>query len=286
LPSVHDIDLICLVVDATGSVRWANEPARRVLCLDGQHAIDLTSLTHLKDRSRLGALIREAHVMGTPREALVELMPPESGVSRRVHLVLSPGHEVAGKARDAASDIVVQGWDVTDLLHRAHRSPEHRRRDLLTSLTTRSALADRLDHEIAWSVHAGHRLALILAEVDGLSAVDDTYGHRTADQARTILYDRLAGSIRAGDTMARVGADEFAVICSDLNDPADAMGVVDRLRLITTEPISTLTGKVSLTLTVGAALSSVHGHHDGHNGVALILRRADEAMGEARIRNR
>ena len=86
--------------------------------------------------------------------------------------------------------------------------------------------------------------------------------------------------------MTRVGSDEFAAICSDLNDPGDAMGVVDRLRLVVTEPISTRTGTVSLTLTIGAALTSDHDQRDGQDDVAWKLRRADQAMAEARIRNR
>jgi diguanylate cyclase (GGDEF)-like protein len=285
-PSVDDIDLICLVVDATGTVRWANESGRRVLRLDGRHALDLTALAHRNDRSHLGALIREALVMGSPRETLVELVPPEPGVPRQVHLVLSPGHELAGEAHDGAPEIVVQGWDVTDLLHRARRFPAHRRRDQLTGLTSRSALTDRLGREIACSVHTGHGLALIVAEVDGMSAVDDTYGRRAGDQVRATLYGRLAGSLRPGDTLARVGSDEFAVICSDLSDPGDAMRVVDRLRLTANEPISTGTGELTLTLTVGAAFTSDYDHHDGRDGVALLLRRADQAIGEARIGNR
>ena len=78
---------------------------------------------------------------------------------------------------------------------------------------------------------------MLFADLDGFKAVNDTHGHGVGDAVLTVVARRLEAAIRPGDVIARVGGDEFAVLCVDLADHGDALAVADRLIEAVSRPI-------------------------------------------------
>jgi diguanylate cyclase (GGDEF)-like protein/PAS domain S-box-containing protein len=124
----------------------------------------------------------------------------------------------------AVGGVVVNYRDVTvrkgledELRHQAFH-------DALTGLPNRALFADRLEHALSRTRRSQLRLAVLFIDLDDFKTVNDSLGHGEGDRLLMAVGDRLQGALRAGDTIARMGGDEFAVL---VEDPADAGGPVE-----------------------------------------------------------
>jgi diguanylate cyclase (GGDEF)-like protein len=91
--------------------------------------------------------------------------------------------------------------------------------DPLTGLANRTLLADRLGQALARSGRGG-TTAVLVVDLDGFKHVNDTHGHAAGDAVLAAVAARLAAAVRPADTVARVGGDEFVVLCQDLGEAA------------------------------------------------------------------
>jgi diguanylate cyclase (GGDEF)-like protein len=105
------------------------------------------------------------------------------------------------------------------------------RTDRLTGLANRLAFEERLKEEAARWARYGEPLALLLADVDGLKAINDRHGHRAGDLALQAVARALRSGARQTDLPARVGGDEFALLAPSTSRPA-AMSLGERIRLL------------------------------------------------------
>lgn len=274
--ALDDVAMICLGVDAAGVIRWANKAAVELVRQLGARRVGATlmDLLHRDERRDIERLVRDAPASRSPVQAVVRLLESGDHDDRHAHLVLS-SPSPAGPGLGPRTDIVVQAWDVSFLVRRIHELEAHADRDPLTGLANRAAFMNRLRHEIARSVRTGADVAVLFADVDGLKAVNDTYGHEAGDDVLMGLGRRLAESLRPEDTLARMGGDEFAVVCADLLDLDQALTLAERLRAAAAEPIAIRGGHLSVTVSVGVAVGS---SAEGDDVAARLLRRADEAM--------
>lgn len=96
-----------------------------------------------------------------------------------------------------------------------HRRPQSGRELDLTGLPNRALLTDRLLHSLARSRSRGSRVGVMFFDIDHLKVVNDSLGHTFGDDLLRGADERIAGAIRAGDTVARFGGDEFVVVCDD-----------------------------------------------------------------------
>jgi diguanylate cyclase (GGDEF)-like protein/PAS domain S-box-containing protein len=100
--------------------------------------------------------------------------------------------------------------------------------DHLTGLANRRAFVQALDRTIA-AARQGTRFAVLYLDLDHFKDINDTLGHPVGDRVLQAVAERLRASVRAGDTVARFGGDEFAVILADIQELADAAAVSDRI---------------------------------------------------------
>ncbi|MGZ4706484.1 MAG: diguanylate cyclase domain-containing protein [Acidimicrobiales bacterium] len=110
--------------------------------------------------------------------------------------------------------------------------------DTLTGITNRSHFFGELSHveHPDPGDDRGH-CAVLFADLDGFKEINDTFGHGIGDQVLAIIATRLQGAIRPGDVVARVGGDEFAVLCTDLDADGEATVVAERLIEVVSHPI-------------------------------------------------
>lgn len=149
-------------------------------------------------------------------------------------------------------------------------------RDHLTGLATRSVFYDRLEH--ALTLHAGSTrpLSLLLLDVDDFKAVNDTHGHGAGDQLLSHLAERWTGEIRPGNTFARIGGDEFAVLIETGGSLDEVLGAVNRCLA---EPLTVPGTGMRVGASVGIARL---GAGEPTLTAAALLSRADRALYSAK----
>jgi diguanylate cyclase (GGDEF)-like protein len=110
--------------------------------------------------------------------------------------------------------------------------------DVLTGLANRSVFVEALARAIAEANNTQEGFAVIYLDLDHFKEVNDTLGHPVADELLKAVAARLLASISQGDTVARIGGDEFAIIISKVAAPADAAVVAERLSGALSKPFS------------------------------------------------
>ena len=150
--------------------------------------------------------------------------------------------------------------------------------DALTGLPNRSLLMNRLAHALARTGRGTGIVALIFVDLDNFKLINDSLGHETGDDLVVEVGRRLRRVLRAGDTAARFGGDEFIVLCEDLTTEEDAVDVAERILATISVPIS-LRGQPETVVTASAGIALAD-----REGIApeALLRDADLAMYRAK----
>ena len=136
---------------------------------------------------------------------------------------------------------------------------------------------DRLTIALAHGHRSGARAAVLLIDVDRLSAINNTLGHAAGDAVLRATASRLQSRLRATDTLARVGGDEFAVAITNLRQEEDAVRLAQGLMRQFSEPLIALGQELYVSVSVGIAIFP----HDGHSA-SRLFGAADDALREAR----
>jgi diguanylate cyclase (GGDEF)-like protein/PAS domain S-box-containing protein len=144
--------------------------------------------------------------------------------------------------------------------------------DELTRLPNRALFLDRLEIAIANARRKQEALAILFLDLDGMKTINDTFGHATGDRVLCSVAERLGEAVRAGDTVARVGGDEFLILLT-VRSPEDAEAVAGKILLRLSEPIVLDRDELPLTTSIGVAIYP----NDSQDAAALI-RDADAAM--------
>ncbi|MDP9344687.1 MAG: amino acid permease [Actinomycetota bacterium] len=153
---------------------------------------------------------------------------------------------------------------------RAEERTRHRAlHDPLTGLPNRVLCADRLGLSLAQSSRRQTWVGVLFLDLDHFKLVNDSYGHGHGDELLCSLGARLDDAMRAGDTVARFGGDEFVVICDALQGPEEALRIADRITELLAEPFTVSGARHFVGASIGVAVA--HGTH----------RTPDELIGEA-----
>jgi diguanylate cyclase (GGDEF)-like protein/PAS domain S-box-containing protein len=151
--------------------------------------------------------------------------------------------------------------------------------DALTTLPNRTLLADRLRHALYQSQRRGQMLAVVFLDLDGFKRINDQYGHVVGDQLLIGVAKRMRDALREGDTLSRIGGDEFVAVLVDLVDVSACVPLLTRLLAAASEPISA----GDLVLRVSASLGVTFAKSAEDTDADLLLRQADQAMYQAKL---
>ncbi|WP_294767542.1 GGDEF domain-containing protein [uncultured Rhodoferax sp.] len=132
--------------------------------------------------------------------------------------------------------------------------------DNLTGLANRLLLADRFQLTLERSKRKKVPFALLMVDLNGFKAINDTYGHAAGDMVLRAVALRLLSTVRASDTVARIGGDEFVLLIESFEDPDELVHIGRKLIAAVSEPIELPgSGRVSVGASVGFGLFPRHG---------------------------
>jgi diguanylate cyclase (GGDEF)-like protein/PAS domain S-box-containing protein len=153
--------------------------------------------------------------------------------------------------------------------------------DTLTSLPNRFLALDRLKQMLTKSERDKQKIAVFFIDLDDFKKINDSLGHEMGDKVLIKSAKRLNQILRDGDTVGRLGGDEFIILLRGINNDHDALVVAEKLLATFRAPFLIDGRELMLTFSVGIAISPNNG-----NSCSELLRNADIAMYEAKSAGR
>ncbi|MFP5485965.1 MAG: EAL domain-containing protein [Gammaproteobacteria bacterium] len=182
--------------------------------------------------------------------------------------------------RDARGEVqhyVALFTDITELKENERQLEHVAHYDALTGLPNRVLLADRVQQSMLRCQRTGQSLAVAFLDLDGFKAVNDHYGHERGDELLVALAHRLKAALRDGDTLSRIGGDEFVAVLVDLDEAHDCEPVLSRLLHAAADPVQVGDSLLQVSASIGVTLYPTDGAEPD-----LLIRHADQAMYQAK----
>lgn len=164
------------------------------------------------------------------------------------------------------SDISFLKEDIEEKLHLAFYDP-------LTQLPNRNLYLDRVNQAIENARFTKHQMAVFFMDLDKFKQVNDTFGHCAGDELLTLVGKRLGSVIRAGDTIARIGGDEFTAILAAPCEEKFCQGIANRMVEAIEKPFLVDGNTVNVSISIGISIFPDDSHVSDD-----LLKKADQAM--------
>lgn len=174
-------------------------------------------------------------------------------------------------------EVMSVGRDVTDRRAAEEQATYLASHDPLTGLLNRRSVLSRLERLLGTARRRGEQLALMYLDIDDFKLINDAHGHPVGDRVLEEAAERMASAFRSTDLVARVGGDEFVVVCPSVSSDDQLEPIVRRLAATLAEPMLGL-GDLSLSISVGWIVSN------GKEPAEDLMAQADRAMYEAKTK--
>ena len=181
-------------------------------------------------------------------------------------------------ANDAVAGLHMFARDITGERQKLRSLEAQTVSDHLTGLLNRKGFDRRLQETMARADAGSYRTALLLVDLDDFKAVNDTYGHPIGDQLLIAFAERLRACVRAGDAVARIGGDEFAIVLDNVTTPNTVERIAHTVVHAAMRPFDIDGHRLVSTASVGSAM-----HRPGQGtSVSELFMRADMALYDAK----
>ncbi|MGE5095350.1 MAG: putative bifunctional diguanylate cyclase/phosphodiesterase, partial [Betaproteobacteria bacterium] len=223
---------------------------------------------HPEDRDLFSASMRHAVKHGNDFQVDYRVVWPDGSI-----------HWMANRAqvyRDEsgwAQRVVGVVMDITDRKMAEQRVAHMAHHDALTGLPNRVLLRDRIQQAIAHAHRAGTKIAVLFIDLDRFKTINDSLGHQLGDRLLQSVASRILVCVREGDTVARVGGDEFVIVIPGIETSADASTVAAKILEVLGNAFHLHGNDLHVGASVGISLYP----SDGADAETL-MRNADTAM--------
>ena len=260
-----------LILDTTGVVTFAAPAVQRILGVHPDELINakLIRLIHPDDVGRVALRVDEAAARSGAGGIMEFRIRHRDGHWVNVEAIPTNLVDVRG-----VNGIVLNTWDVTQRRQLEDRLRHLAFHDPLTELANRALFHDRLAHALNGRDQS-RPIALLYIDLDDFKKVNDTLGHSAGDDLLRMAAERIGQCLRSGDTAARMGGDEFAVLLEDA-DEATASRVAQRLLRSLQRHFEVAGHDISVNASIGIVIG-----HPGQPADALV-HRADTALYSAK----
>lgn len=163
--------------------------------------------------------------------------------------------------------------DITQMKHHQQQLEHIAHYDPLTHLANRVLLADRLHQAMIHCERRGQSLAVAYLDLDGFKAVNDALGHDIGDELLITLSQRMNDELREGDTLARIGGDEFVAVLVDIKDLSECKSILERLLAAAASPVISGKDTLQVSTSIGVTL-----YPQDAADAEQLMRHADQAM--------
>jgi diguanylate cyclase (GGDEF)-like protein/hemerythrin-like metal-binding protein len=225
-----------------------------------------------EDRTTLSTAFERACSLGEPFD--LELQFIGANGNRKWVRTSARAEVFDGKVRRVVGDI----QDITERKVSEVRIGFLATHDRLTELPNRELFYDRLSQAISRAIRRPERLGVLFVDLDDFKPINDKYGHQAGDLALIMVARRLQACVRNVDTVARLGGDEFAVVLGDIENPADARVVAEKMIASLSAPMKLQEG---LECRIGASIG-IATYPENGSAIDSLMHAADTAMYESK----
>ena len=277
---IHCMGCGVIVTNRNTGIEIINREAEELTGWRRKEAIgkDLSEVFRLKDADTEEAIENLAAQAIKTGEVL--RLPENSKLIAKDGSEISIGDTVA-PVRDENGEILGAVLVFQDISQRKQREAQLIRNafyDSITGLPNRVLFIDRLTQAFEHSKRRkNYRFGVLFLDLDGFKGINDKFGHGMGDKLLVDISQCLKFSLRGGDTVARFGGDEFAILLEDIKDVSDATNVAQRIQENLETPFDIDERKILISASIGIALSS-----ERHQEPVNLLDDADSAMYQAK----
>lgn len=266
-----------LALDARGHIEYANPSLHRMLNLDPRD-VDGRSLGELAFDGNRHALesMADALLGGDTVRMELTLHSRDRG---EVAVLASGVPRTDGGGRVTGAIIVMA--DISERKADEARIAWLATHDSLTGLPNRSLLTERLNRTLASALRYRRRFCLLFIDLDHFKEVNDQMGHHAGDEVLIEASRRMLACLRAADTLARHGGDEFVALLPETGSIEAACAVAEKMRLRLGEPFQVEQGRAQISASLGVVMCPDHGED-----FDTLVARADQAMYAAKADGR
>jgi diguanylate cyclase (GGDEF)-like protein/PAS domain S-box-containing protein len=267
-----------VITDIEGAIEYANPAFERIsgyplANINGQNVMSLLG----DEANRRGlAKIRDAIRSREEGGALLRYHRPD-GQLFWIDLHIAP----VRNQEEAVTHFVGVLNDITDLKRYEQQLEHQANYDSLTELPNRSVLKDRIRQAIAGADRHGTGVTVGFMDLDNFKFVNDSLGHSVGDELLKCVAKRLTTCLRAQDTVARYGGDEFAFVLMDLADETKVAGLMERVLKTVEQPFEIGGHEFFISCSIGISFYPKDG-----GDIDTLLKNADTAMYRAKASGR
>lgn len=272
---LEEINLFYCEMDLNGQIILFNSHFCTALGYKGTEMAGLPYISLMEDSSRelFSAALSNVLKTGLPSRRFDYVLLKKNGVP--LHTETSIFLLIDDGGRPIGYRILFQ--DITRRKQAEELIKKLAFQDTLTGLPNRRLFHDRLVLELNQAKRNKERFAVMMIDLDRFKEVNDTLGHYVGDLLIQSVGQRLTELLRKGDTVARIGGDEFILLLPSLSQGDNASRVAEKILSAFSEPFSLEKHEIRITPSIGIAIYPDHG-----DNMDLLLKNSDIAMYSAK----